>query len=101
MHLNLPEKLESYAQAQVNKGLYSTAAEFVGELIRTHMQHTTTALKEDFYAAVRLGDEQLDRGNSSTLHQQDIETYIQSLAQRAKKNVENGDSTHSSMTLPL
>ncbi len=60
MHINLSPEVEKYLQSKVDTGFYSNASEVVRDAIR-RMREEDEKL-EKLLAAVKLGDEQLDRG---------------------------------------
>ena len=91
MHLKLPEKLEQYAQQQVASGLYSSTSEFVRELIRKHMEQQEAKHHAAFYQAVKVGDEQLLRGEGKPYSSD----YLQELGRQAGQNIENQTLTDS------
>ncbi|WP_367027004.1 type II toxin-antitoxin system ParD family antitoxin [Methylococcus sp. ANG] len=60
MHINLSPEMEKYLQTKVGTGFYSNASEVVRDAIR-RMRAEDEKL-EALRAAVRVGDEQLERG---------------------------------------
>lgn len=96
MHLSLPEKLEAFAQQQVGEGFYSSTSEYVRELIRKDMQDKDEKRRQDFYAAVQVGDNQLLQGQGITFD----DTTMQRLGTQAMQNVESGNRTQSPEALP-
>lgn len=96
MHLNLPEKLEEFAQQQVGEGFYSSTSEYVRELIRKDMKEKTEQHRQAFYAAVKVGDEQLLQGKGTTFDDSTMST----LSQKAQQNVADGTFTNNSEALP-
>lgn len=60
MHINLSPEVEKYLQSKVDTGFYSNASEVIRDAIR-RMREEDEKL-EKLLAAVKLGDEQLDRG---------------------------------------
>jgi antitoxin ParD1/3/4 len=99
MHLKLPEALEDYIQQQAESGLYSSASEFVRELIREHMNQQAEAnnRKEAFLRAVQVGDEQLARGEGIPYTPE----IFHGIAREASENVKNGTFTDSQEATPL
>jgi len=63
MHINLSAEMEQYIQRKVATGFYSNASEVVRDAIR-RMREEDEKL-EAMRAAVRRGDEQLDRGEGA------------------------------------
>ena len=82
MHLSLPEKLEAFAQEQVGEGFYSSASEYVRELIRKDMQQKDRQHQQAFYAAVQVGDNQIAQGHGIPFDDQ----TMQQLGQQAREN---------------
>jgi len=60
MHINLPKEMETYLQSKVREGFYSNASEVIRDAVR-RMREEDDKL-EALKRAVRVGDEQLDRG---------------------------------------
>lgn len=60
MHINLTKEMENYLQTKVSAGFYGNASEVIRDAIRRMREEDEklAALR----AAVRIGDEQLDRG---------------------------------------
>lgn len=97
MHLKLPEKLEAYTQSQVESGIYSSASEFIRELIRNHMQaQEKEALRARFYNGVSKGDAQLLDGEGIEYSSE----YLNQLNQLAQENVAKGKPTDRPDVLP-
>ena len=97
MHLKLPEKLEAYTQSQVESGVYSSASEFIRELIRTHMlAQEKEALRARFHSGVNTGDAQLLRGEGIEYSSD----YLHKLNKIAKENVAKGKPTDRPDVLP-
>jgi antitoxin ParD1/3/4 len=65
MHIDIPPKLEAFIQSQISAGAYNSAAEVVRDAIR-RMEREQSRL-EILRSAVRVGDEQLDRGEGVLL----------------------------------
>ena len=63
MHINLSSEMEQYIQRKVGTGFYSNASEVVRDAIR-RMREEDEKL-EALRAAVRVGDDQLDRGEGA------------------------------------
>ncbi|MEO0685823.1 MAG: type II toxin-antitoxin system ParD family antitoxin, partial [Cyanobacteria bacterium J06649_11] len=63
MHLNLPDKLETFTQQQVGAGYYSSASEYIRELIRKDMQDKNEQRIQVFRSAVHVGDQQIIQGS--------------------------------------
>jgi putative addiction module CopG family antidote len=96
MHLSLPEKLEAFALRQVGEGFYKSTSEYVRELIRRDMQEKDEHHRLAFYAAVRMGDEQILQGKGRVFDH----TTMKNLGQRARQNVTNGTLTNNREALP-
>ncbi|MEM9773352.1 MAG: type II toxin-antitoxin system ParD family antitoxin [Chloroflexota bacterium] len=97
MHLKLPEKLEAYTQSQVESGIYSSASEFIRELIRNHMlAQEKEALRANFYNGINVGDTQLLNGEGIEYSH----GYLNRLNQIAQENVAKGRPTDRPDVLP-
>jgi antitoxin ParD1/3/4 len=72
MHINLSTEMEQYLQSKVGRGFYNNASEVVRDAIRRMCEEDEklSALR----AAVRVGDEQLDRGEGVAYTQERLET---------------------------
>ncbi len=64
MHINLSPEVEKYLQSKVDTGFYSNASEVVRDAIRRMWEEDEQL--EKLRAAVKLGDEQLDKGEGIT-----------------------------------
>jgi antitoxin ParD1/3/4 len=60
MHVNLSPELEGFIKSKVESGFYGNATEVIRDAIR-RMQAEETRLAA-WRAAIKLGDDQLDRG---------------------------------------
>jgi antitoxin ParD1/3/4 len=60
MHVNLSSEIEQYLQSKVESGFYGNASEVVRDAIRRMRQEDEKLMA--LQAAVRVGDEQLERG---------------------------------------
>lgn len=60
MHINLSPEIERYLQTKVGTGFYSNASEVVRDAIRRMWEEDEKL--EKLRAAIRQGDEQLERG---------------------------------------
>jgi antitoxin ParD1/3/4 len=63
MHVNLSPEIETYLQHKVGTGFYSNPSEVIRDALR-HMREEDEKL-ESLRAAVRVGDEQLARGEGT------------------------------------
>jgi antitoxin ParD1/3/4 len=84
MHINLSQEMEQYLQNKISTGFYSNASEVVRDAIRRMLEEDEKlfALK----AAVRIGDEQIDRGEGVPYTQERLEI----ITAKAAVNVKNG-----------
>ena len=97
MHLNLPEKLESFAHHQVNAGFYSSTSEYVRELIRKDMERNNAAYrKEIFYNAIKIADTQIMNGEGTEFD----EKTMQKLGKQARQNISMGNLANNREALP-
>jgi len=64
MHINLPKEMENYLQTKVGAGFYSNASEVIRDAIRRMREEDEKLVA--LRAAVRAGDEQLDRGEGQS-----------------------------------
>jgi antitoxin ParD1/3/4 len=83
MHINLTKEMESYLQAKVNGGFYSNASEVIRDAIR-RMREEDEKL-EALRAAVRVGDEQLDRGEGQPYTPELLDSMTEAARQGAKQ----------------
>jgi antitoxin ParD1/3/4 len=60
MHINLSQEMEKFVQSKVESGFYSNATEVIRDAIRRMRNEDEKAAA--LRAAIRTGDEQLDRG---------------------------------------
>ena len=60
MHINLSPEMESFIKAQVASGFYGNATEVIRDAVRR--LQADNARIQAFRAAVKAGDDQLDRG---------------------------------------
>ena len=63
MHVNLSSEMESFIKAKVASGFYGNATEVIRDAIR-RMQAEESRVAA-WQAAVKLGDEQIERGEGS------------------------------------
>ena len=73
MHINLSPEVEKYLQSKVDSGFYSNASEVVRDAIRRMWEEDEKL--EKLRIAVKLGDEQLDKGEGIA-YTKDRLTYI-------------------------
>jgi antitoxin ParD1/3/4 len=92
MHINLSQEMEQYLQGKVSTGFYSNASEVVRDAIRRMREEDTklSALK----AAVRVGDEQIDRGEGIRYSQERLET----ITAKAFTHASQGKKVNSDVT---
>ena len=83
MHVDIPPKLEAFIQSQISSGAYSSAAEVVRDAVR-RMEREENKL-DILRAAVRAGDEQLDRGEGALLTDTLMEEIENSAIERHRK----------------
>jgi antitoxin ParD1/3/4 len=80
MHINLSPEMEGFIKGKVSSGFYSNATEVIRDAIR-RMQAEESRVSA-WLAAIRLGDEQLDRGEGIAYNAEALQDITQS-AQRA------------------
>jgi antitoxin ParD1/3/4 len=83
MHINLTKEMESYLQTKVSGGFYSNASEVIRDAIR-RMREEDEKL-EALRAAVRVGDEQLDRGEGQPYTPELLDKMTEAARQGAKQ----------------
>jgi antitoxin ParD1/3/4 len=83
MHINLTKEMESYLQTKVSGGFYSNASEVIRDAIR-RMREADEKL-EALRAAVRVGDEQLDRGEGQPYTPELLDKMTEAARQGAKQ----------------
>ncbi|MGZ5071285.1 MAG: type II toxin-antitoxin system ParD family antitoxin [Methylobacter sp.] len=84
MHINLSPEIEQYLQAKVGTGFYSNASEVVRDAIRRMWEEDEKL--EKLRAAVKVGDDQLDRSEGVTYSSRRLEE----ITENAFKNSRNG-----------
>ena len=92
MHVDIPPKLEAFIQNQISSGAYNSAAEVVRDAIR-RMEQEQSRL-EILRAAVRAGDEQLDRGEGVLL----TDSLMEEIEKNAIKRYRKGERPASDVT---
>ena len=85
MNISIPESLREFVEAQVEQHGYNSASEYVRELIRDARERMTkeTELRE----LVRLGLEQLRRGESLELDEASLGDFFKEVKARARKRL--------------
>ena len=85
MNISIPESLREFVEAQVEQRGYNSASEYVRELIRDACERVTkeTELRE----LVRLGLEQLRRGESLELDEASLGAFFKEVKARARKRL--------------
>jgi antitoxin ParD1/3/4 len=79
MHINLSPEMEGFIKGKVSSGFYGNATEVIRDAIR-RMQAEESRVSA-WQAAIRLGDEQLDRGEGIAYNAEALQDITQS-AQR-------------------
>jgi antitoxin ParD1/3/4 len=92
MHINLSQEMEQYLQSKVGTGFYSNASEVVRDAIRRMCEEDEklSALR----TAVRVGDEQLDRGEGVPYTPERLEV----LTEKAFANSRQGKKVNPDVT---
>lgn len=83
MHINLPKEMENYLQTKVSAGFYSNASEVIRDAIR-RMRVEDEKL-DALRAAVRAGDEELDRGEGRAYTPELLEKMTETARAGAKQ----------------
>ncbi|TAK64643.1 type II toxin-antitoxin system ParD family antitoxin [Methylobacter sp.] len=84
MHINLSPEIEQYLQAKVGTGFYSNASEVVRDAIRRMWEEDEKL--EKLRAAVKIGDDQLTRGEGLPYSVKRLED----ITEKAFENSRNG-----------
>ena len=92
MHVDIPPRLEAFIQDQISAGAYGSAAEVVRDAIRRLEQEQNKL--EVLRAAVRAGDEQLDRGEGVLL----TDALMEKIESNAIKRHKKGEKPNSDVT---
>jgi antitoxin ParD1/3/4 len=79
MNIALPEAMKQFVLAQVSAGGYSTASEYVSELIRADQKRKSQARLESFLL------EGLDSGKATAITKAGFESIRSEVAVRLKK----------------
>lgn len=84
LHIKLSPEMESFVNSKVASGAYGNAADVVREaVVRMQAEERHSAA---WHAAIRLGDEQLDRGEALAY----TPTLLKTLTQRALDAMHSG-----------
>ena len=83
MHINLSSEMELYLQSKVGEGFYGNASEVVRDAIRRMREED--AKRDALHAAVRMGDEQIDRGDGVTYSADRLRGITEKAFANAKK----------------
>jgi antitoxin ParD1/3/4 len=91
MHVRLSEVDENYIKGKVESGFYTSENEVVRDAVRRMREEEERIAR--FQAAVRIGDEQIERGDTVPYSQELMEHISQRAVQRAKqgKPIDNPD----------
>lgn len=82
MNVSLPENLRKYVEGKVREGGYSSASEFIRELIRAAKILETK--EAELRSLVELGIEQLRRGESLDLTEADLPRFFEAVKRKAR-----------------
>lgn len=83
MHLKFASVDEKYIKEKIKSGFYSNETELVKDAVR-HMREEDEKIKR-FQAAVRIGDEQIDNGETVPYSKDLMEKATKSAIKRARK----------------
>ena len=91
MHVRLSEVDENYIKSKVASGFYTSENEVVRDAVRRMREEEERIAR--FQAAVRIGDEQIERGETVPYSKELMEQISQRAVQRAKqgKKIDNPD----------
>jgi antitoxin ParD1/3/4 len=91
MHVRLSEVDENYIKGKVESGFYTSENEVVRDAVRRMREEEERIAR--FQAAVRIGDEQIERGDTVPYSKELMEQISQRAVQRAKqgKPIDNPD----------
>lgn len=91
MHVRLPEVDENYIKGKVERGFYTSENEAVRDAVRRMREEEERIAR--FQAAVRIGDEQIERGETVPYSQELMEQIGQRAVERAQqgKKIDNPD----------
>jgi len=91
MHVRLSEVDENYIKGKVESGFYTSENDVVRDAVRRMREEEERIAR--FQAAVRIGDEQIERGDTVPYSKELMEQISQRAVQRAKqgKPIDNPD----------
>ena len=91
MHVRLSEVDENYIKGKVESGFYTSENEVVRDAVRRMREEEERIAR--FQAAVRIGDEQIERGDTVPYSKELMEHISRRAVQRAKqgKPIDNPD----------
>ena len=91
MHIRFPDVDENYIKRKVESGFYTSENEVVRDAVRRMREEEERIAR--FQAAVRIGDEQIERGDTVPYSKELMEHISQRAVQRAKqgKPIDNPD----------
>lgn len=91
MHVRFSEVDEHYIKGKVASGFYTSENEVVRDAVRRMREEEERIAR--FQAAVRIGDEEIERGDTVPYSQELLEQLSQRAVQRAKqgKKIDNPD----------
>ena len=85
MNVSIPENLREFVERQVAERGYSSASEFVRELIRDASERATREV--ELGELVKLGLEQLRSGESLDLDEESLPRFFDEVKSRARKRL--------------
>ncbi len=83
MHVDIPPKLEAFIQNQISSGAYNSAAEVVRDALHRMAQEQNKL--DVLRAAVKAGDEQLDRGEGVVLTDDLMDEMLNNALERYRR----------------
>jgi antitoxin ParD1/3/4 len=75
LHVNLSPEMEGFIKAKVSTGFYGNATEVIRDAIRRMQAEENRAFA--WQAAIKIGDDQLNRGESVALTQEALDDITQ------------------------
>ncbi len=88
MNISIPESLRDFVESEVRERGYSSASEYVRELIRGARERS--AREEELRQVVQLGLEQLRRGESVDLDGSSLSDFFAEAKARARQRLSTG-----------
>lgn len=84
LHVNLSPEMEGFIKNKVNGGFYGNATEVIRDAIRRMQAEETRAAA--WHAAIKLGDEQLDRNDATEYNSAALADITKAAAAAVRSN---------------